>query len=57
MNESSRAGPFRHAFVSRFHDCAAHDRFQTSALHEELKQLIMPRVAELVVLDYQDQAS
>lgn len=56
-NDSSRAGPFRHAFVSRFHDSAAHDRFQTSTLHEELKQLIMPRIAQLVVLDYQDQAS
>lgn len=56
-NDSSRAGAFRHAFVSRFRDSAAHDRFQTSALHEELKRLIMPRVAELVVLDYQDRAS
>ena len=56
-NDSSRAGAFRYAFVSRFHDSSAHDRFQTSALHDELKQLIMPRVAGLVVLDYQDQVS
>lgn len=50
-NESSRSAGFSHAFVSRFVDEAAHDRYQKVPVHDELKKFMMPHVSELIVLD------
>jgi len=51
LNEAGRAGGFTHAVIGCFDDEAAHERYQTSAAHQEMKIFMAERIEKLVVFD------
>lgn len=51
-NVSDRSRGYTHAFVARFVDHAAHDRYQAAPQHQELKRRVDAWTAASVVLDY-----
>lgn len=50
-NEASRSQGFSHAVVACFDDEAAHERYQVSAVHQEMKAFMAERTERLVVFD------
>ncbi|RDI24190.1 stress responsive alpha/beta barrel protein [Pseudacidovorax intermedius] len=50
-NEASRAQGFSHAVVACFADEAAHERYQISAVHQEMKAFMAGQTERLVVFD------
>lgn len=50
-NEASRADGLTHAVISSFENAAAHDRYQVSPLHQEMKAFMVPFIERLVVFD------
>ena len=50
-NEASRADGLTHAVVAAFADSAAHDRYQVSSAHQEMKAYMAGFIARLVVFD------
>lgn len=50
-NEASRAGGLTHAVVSSFIDVAAHERYQVSPAHQEMKSYMANYIDRLVVFD------
>lgn len=50
-NEASRAEGFSHAVVACFDDEAAHERYQVSAVHQEMKAFMAGQTERLVVFD------
>lgn len=52
-NRSDRAQSYTHAFVADFFDQDAHDRYQQTPIHIQLKKKITKLSSDLVVLDYE----
>lgn len=52
QNRSGRSPQFTHAIVARFEDEAAHDRYQTHPLHDELRHKVAQLRESMAVLDY-----
>jgi hypothetical protein len=52
-NVSDRSAGFSHAFVVSFIDHAAHDVYQTAAVHQPLIERVAALAADLLVLDYE----
>lgn len=50
-NSASRGKGFGHAVIARFVDEAAHDAYQVSPLHVDMKTFMAPMIEDLVVLD------
>lgn len=50
-NVAARAGGFGHVVASVFESSQAHDRYQVSPVHVEMKNFMMPFIADLVVFD------
>ena len=50
-NEASRADGLTHAVVAAFADSAAHDRYQVSPAHQEMKAYMAGFIERLVVFD------
>ena len=50
-NEAARAQGYTHAVVSAFKDSAAHDAYQISPAHQEMKSYMAPNIARVVVFD------
>ena len=50
-NEAARAEGFTHAVVSAFKDSAAHDAYQVSPAHVEMKGYMGPLIQRLVAFD------
>lgn len=51
VNEAARANGYTHAVVSAFKDSAAHDAYQTSPAHVEMKTYMGPHILRIVVFD------
>lgn len=50
-NEASRSGGLTHAVVATFVDEAAHERYQISPVHQEMKAFMAPHIERLAVFD------
>lgn len=50
-NEAARADGYTHALVSAFKDSPAHDIYQISPAHMEMKTFMGPYIQRLVVFD------
>ncbi|MGO3742087.1 Dabb family protein [Kerstersia sp.] len=50
-NEASRAQGFGYAMVSTFESAAAHDAYQISPAHQEMKTWMTPLIQKMVVFD------
>lgn len=50
-NEAARADGYTHAVASVFTDAAAHDAYQVSPVHVEMKTYMGPFIRRLVVFD------
>ena len=50
-NEAARSGGYTHAVVSVFSDAAAHDGYQISPVHVEMKTYMGPFIQRIVVFD------
>ncbi|MGV2906113.1 Dabb family protein [Achromobacter sp. AGC25] len=50
-NQAGRADGLTHAVVAAFADGAAHDRYQVSAAHQEMKAYMAAFIERLVVFD------
>ncbi len=50
-NEAARSDGYSHAVVSVFKDAAAHDAYQVSPAHVEMKAYMGPYIHRLVVYD------
>jgi len=50
-NEASRSDGLSHAVVAGFADAAAHDRYQVSTAHQEMKAYMADFITRLVVFD------
>ncbi|MGE8620249.1 MAG: Dabb family protein [Achromobacter spanius] len=50
-NQASRADGLTHAVVAAFTDSAAHDRYQVSPAHQEMKTYMADFIDRLVVFD------
>lgn len=50
-NEAARSDGYTHAVVSAFKDCPAHDTYQVSPAHVEMKTYMGPYIQRLVVFD------
>jgi hypothetical protein len=44
---------FTHAFVMTFQDASARDAYLPHPAHERVKQLVLPHIEAVVVLDYE----
>lgn len=51
-NLASRAKGFAWAVIGTFDSSADHDRYQASALHQEMKAFVTPHIADIVVCDF-----
>ena len=51
LNEAGRSDGLTHGVVACFDDEAAHERYQASAIHQEMKAFMAPNTARLVVFD------
>ncbi|RYX93525.1 MAG: Dabb family protein [Comamonadaceae bacterium] len=51
VNEAGRSDGLTHAVVASFDDEAAHERYQASAVHQEMKAFMAPNTERLVVFD------
>lgn len=50
-NEASRADGLTHAVVATFDGEAAHERYQASPVHQEMKSFMAERMERVVVFD------
>lgn len=50
-NEADRSGGHTHALVSQFVSAAAHDAYQISPVHQEMKAWMGPKIRQIVVFD------
>ena len=50
-NEAARAQGYTHAVVSAFKDAAAHDAYQISPVHVDMKTYMGPYIQRLVAFD------
>lgn len=50
-NEAARAQGYTHAVVSAFRDSGAHDAYQVSPVHVEMKNYMGPYIQRLVAFD------
>jgi hypothetical protein len=50
-NEATRSEGMTHAVVACFVDEAAHQRYQASAVHQEMKAFMAPHTTRLLVFD------
>jgi len=50
-NEAARSQGYTHAVISGFRDINAHDAYQVSAVHLEMKTYMGPFIQSLVVFD------
>ncbi|MHA3904905.1 Dabb family protein [Castellaniella sp. WN] len=50
-NVADRSQGYTHATSALFVDAAAHDAYQTSPAHVEMKRLMMDRIARIAVYD------
>lgn len=50
-NEADRSGGFTHAVVACFSDKAAHERYQVSAIHQDMKAFMAVHTERLLVFD------
>ena len=51
-NEASRANGYDWTVIATFDSAADHDRYQISAVHQEMKAFMTPHIADIVVCDY-----
>ncbi len=51
LNVASRGKSYSHVVLSVFESSEAHDRYQVSPAHQELKALVTPFIVDLVVFD------
>ena len=51
-NVADRAKGLTWAIVGTFDSAADHDRYQASALHQEMKAFITPHIADIAVCDF-----
>lgn len=51
-NVASRAKDYAWAVIGTFDSAADHDRYQVSAVHQEMKAFMAPHIADMVVCDY-----
>lgn len=51
LNEAARSGGYTHAVVSVFSDAAAHDDYQISPVHVDMKTYMGPFIQRIVVFD------
>lgn len=51
VNEADRANGYTHAVVSAFEDSPAHDSYQVSPVHVEMKTYMGPYIQRLAVFD------
>ena len=51
-NVAARAKGFVWAIIGTFDSSADHDRYQDSALHQEMKAFITPHIADIAVCDF-----
>ncbi len=51
VNAAARGKGCSHAVLSLFESSAAHDAYQASPAHQEMKAFMMPRIAEIVACD------
>lgn len=56
-NLASRAGPYRWTVIATFDDEEAHERYQVSPVHQEMKAYMGPRIAQIVVCDVESSAA
>ena len=50
-NQAGRADGFKHAVIAAFTDGAAHDRYQVSPAHQEMKAYMAGFIERLAVFD------
>jgi heme-degrading monooxygenase HmoA len=50
-NQADRSKGYDWALISSFQSSAAHDAYQISPLHQELRAFMQPAVADLLVCD------
>lgn len=50
-NEANRSNGFTHAVVACFDDEEAHNRYQASTVHQEMKTFMATRIEHLIVFD------
>ena len=51
QNEAARSGGYTHAVVSLFSAAAAHDDYQVSSVHVDMKTYMSPFIQRIVVFD------
>jgi hypothetical protein len=51
-NIATRAKRYTWAIIGTFNSSADHDRYQASALHQEMKAFITPHIADIAVCDF-----
>ena len=51
-NLASRAKHYQWAVIAVFDSAADHDRYQVSAVHQQMRAFMMPNIADLVVCDF-----
>jgi hypothetical protein len=51
-NVAARAKGFAWTVIGVFDSSADHDRYQVSALHQEMKAIMSPHIADIVVCDF-----
>ena len=51
-NGAARAKEFAWAVIGVFDSAADHDRYQASALHQEMKAFMTPHIVDMVVCDF-----
>lgn len=50
-NKAGRSDGLTHGIVASFDSSAAHDAYQVSAIHQEMKAFMATRMARVIVLD------
>jgi quinol monooxygenase YgiN len=55
-NRSNRSDGLTHGIVAVFESAAAHDAYQASPVHQEMKAFMTARMARVVVLDFEQEA-
>lgn len=51
-NVAARAKEFAWVVIGTFDSSADHDRYQASALHQEMKAFMTPHIVDMVVCDF-----
>lgn len=54
-NIASRSDGLEHGIVAAFADAAAHDSYQVSAVHQEMKAYMTPFIERIVVCDIDEE--